>query len=329
MTFIKKNICLKQYSYYQTGGVCSKLYSPRNKKELQLALREISYENLPYFLIGKGSNSLISDDRWSGAVINFSHLNNIIHKEQSLICEAGVENSTIAQKALQQHLSGCSWMYGLPGQIGATVRMNARCYGGEISTITKKISCYTPAGDLVEYEISPSSTVFKGYKDTIFMTNQNIIASCEISLTKGNPKTINAHMHHCKNDRVNKGQFLYPSSGCIFKNDYHPDVSLPAGYMLDAVGAKSLTINNAAVSPYHANFIFNKNNAKSSDILELSFLMQEKVWDEFGVWLNYELEVLGKLPPKLNKRFHEKRSPQYRFEKLEQLRALFKANYVK
>lgn len=325
MTFLRKNIPLKDYSYYKTGGVCYKFYSPSCIEGLQQALREIREENLPYFLLGLGSNSLITDEPWKGAVISFAKLNRIILKDHTLTCGAGVENSTIAKTALKHSLAGCSWMYGLPGQIGGTVRMNARCYGGEINQIVTKVVSITPTGKVVCYSDHDLKTFgFRGYKNTIFMNNNELIVSCNLSLKKGCTNNILQHMNSCKNDRITKGQYLHPSSGCIFKNDYHPKVSLPAGLMLDNVGVRGLNKGQATVSTKHANFIFNTSDASSQDILELSLLMREKVWEELGVWLEYELEILGSLSEPLLKRIREKRSYNLNTTKLSNLQKMFR-----
>lgn len=316
---------LNKFTYYKTGGTCEKIFQPRNEAELASSLKEIHKQKIPFFLLGAGTNSLVMDQHWEGAVILFHHMKSISHKGEALICQAGVENTKIAQYALSLKLAGAGWMNRLPGQIGATVRMNARCYGGEISEIVRKVVCYDLTGHKIEYSITPSQkNVFKGYKDTIFMTNDQIISTIELQLQKGEYDTIKDKMNFCESDRNSKQQFNFPSCGCIFKNNYHPEVSVSSGLLLELAGAKKLLSKNCQVSPYHANFIFNTSNASSREILELSFKMREKVWEHFGVWLEYEMEILGNIPDDLKLNVSEHRQHEFNLSQLAKAKNQFK-----
>ena len=197
--------------------------------------------------------------------------------------------------------------------------MNARCYGGEISQVVENITAVDINGKIKQYQNDGS--IFKGYKDTIFMDNGDIIASVELQLNDGDPGKIKLHMEHCESDRIAKGQFTYPSCGCVFKNDH--GVGVPSGMLLDAAGAHSLNKEVVQLNPKHANFVFNQ-GATSKDILEITFEMRDMVFKAFGVWLQYEMEILGKLPPDLMVRVNEykKSRPNNRF--LEPLREAFR-----
>lgn len=315
---------LNKLSYYKTGGPCEKLYAPKNNEELEAALTSIAGKKIPYFLLGAGTNSLVMDTPFAGAVISFHKMTSIKLLDQKIICGAGVSNTQIAELALEQGLAGAAWMNYLPGQIGATVRMNARCYGGEISQIVTGIRAYTPQGKPHTYQInSQDRSVFRAYKDTIFMTNQEIIAEVELRLQPGDSQAIKERMDYCRNDREAKSQFTFPSCGCVFKNDYAPEVSISSGMLLEFAGAKDLVKERCRVSQGHANFIFNTNNATSRDILELSIEMRNLVWEEFGVWLEYEMEILGTIPPDLQKQLVQNKVPSYRTERLDELRRIF------
>lgn len=318
---------LKPHSYYKTGGFCHHLHQPTSLQELAEVLSQVERDHKPYFILGAGSNSLIMDEEWPGSVISFSHLNRLRVEQNTLYCEAGVTNTQIAETALAHKLSGASWMYRLPGQIGATVRMNARCYGGEISQIVNKIWAVDPKMGSVTYDKIDRS-VFKAYKDTIFMSNQQIVGAVQIKLEEGEPAEIKGLMDHCSKDRQEKKQFEYPTCGCIFKNDYSKEVSVSTGLLLELAGAARLSVGHASVSPHHCNFIYNK-GASSGDILELSLQMRHLVWEKFGVWLNYEMEILGKIPEQYSKRIYESRTPKYKTEALQQARILFKEKLTK
>jgi UDP-N-acetylmuramate dehydrogenase len=295
---------LSELAYYRTGGSCDRIYLPESIEEISVAVREIHKLSMPFFVLGGGTNSLVCDEKWPGAVIALTRMQGLHRLDDSgrIFCEAGVDNSRFAQFAAAEGLNGAGWMNRLPGQMGGTVRMNARCYGGEISQIAKRVTCVDLQGNVVTYD--DPSKVFYGYKDTSFMGTGEIVALVEIQLSPGDTTATLEQMKFCEDDRVLKGQFLFPSCGCVFKNDY--SVGVPSGMLLEASGVKSLTRGGAAVSPQHANFVFNK-GASSRDILELSIMMREAVYAKFGVWLEYEMEVLGQMPPDLAARIHESR----------------------
>ncbi len=312
---------LKDISNYKTGGACLRLYEPSSKEELQDNLYEIHRLNLPVYFLGGGTNSLVLDEFWNGAVISFRKLNSLQFKDSQILCGAGVVNSDFASNALKHELSGAEWMYSLPGQIGGTVRMNARCYGGEISQLVEKVYTYTLDGK--EKIFTDPKVMFRGYKDTVFMDNSLVVASVLLKLQKGgDPVIMQQKMSSCEKDRESKGHFTFPSCGCVFKNNYEPDVSVPSGMLLDYVGAKSMSRGKAVVSSKHANFIYNTGGATSRDILELAMQMREKVWEVFGVWLEFEMEILGELPKDLNG-ILEKRPHNFNSTLLSELRARF------
>ncbi len=184
-------------------------------------------------------------------------------------------------------------MSALPGQLGATTRMNARCYGGEMSQIADVVHTVDRFGKEIRRS---GQDFFYGYKNTSAMKHDEIVVRIEFGLRKGNAEEIKQEMDRCEKDRKDKGHFLFPSCGCVFKNDY--SVGESSGSLLEKAGAKLLKVGKAEVSPYHANFIYNK-GATSKEILELSFLMRELVQNKFGIRLEYEMEILGNIPTEL------------------------------
>lgn len=278
---------LSDISYFKTGGTCLGILEPNTREELQSHVNDILRKGSPFFVLGRGSNSLILDQDFHGFVILLKNFDDIVLSQDGVRVGAGVENTDLAKFARDNELEGVSWMNRLPGEVGGTVRMNARCYGGEISHVVTCVRAVSKAGSIVEHS---GGEVFRGYKDTLFMTNGDIIFEVELRLRPGNKAKIQHHMNHCENDRKAKGQFDFPSCGCVFKNNYN--IGVPSGMLLELAGAKDFSVNGAFVSPYHANFIFNKGGS-ADDILELSRLMREAVYLEFGVWLEFEMEVLG------------------------------------
>ena len=312
---------LKNYAYYRTGGSCRVLHEPQSIVELSTTLKKISTDHIPYFILGGGTNSLVLDNPFPGDVIIFSRMKAIRREGHNLVCGGGADNTEVALEALKAGLSGISWMNGLPGQIGGTVRMNARCYGGEISQVTKSVRAVLPDGTIKHY--TPADQIFKGYKDTLFMANGAVIAEATLSLVPGDAKSIREHMDACMNDRIAKGQFDFPTCGCVFKNNYA--VGVPSGMLLDQADARRLNTPQVALNPQHSNFVYNK-GASSEDILRFTMEMQELVYQEFGVWMEYEMEILGQLSQEQLRRVREVRPQRFHEERLKALQDRFRAN---
>ncbi len=312
--YCKPPMLLKELSTYKTGGTCDQLIEPHSAEELADAMAQVQRNQTSYFLLGAGSNSLIMDDHWPGAVISFSNMNHIRIEQTRVFAEAGLDNSQFAEACYEASLAGAGWMYYMPGQLGATVRMNARCYGGEISGIVDAVTVVTENGEIKTYS---GKEVFFGYKDTLFMSKPEIVAMVEFNLAKGDQEQIRQLMDSCKTDREAKHQFLYPSCGCVFKNNY--DVGIPSGLLLEHAKVRQFSVGPVEVSPYHANFVFNK-GATAIQILDVTLQMREVVYRKYGVWLEYEMEVLGLIPDDLKKRFQEERPQNFKQADLALLR---------
>lgn len=311
---------LREFSYYKTGGKCSKLHLPKNPDDMKKAILEIRKSAKDFFVLGGGSNSLVLDDYYDGHVIVTSLMKKLeLDKSTSqLIVGAGVENSDVSNKALENGLTGIAWIHRLPGSIGGTVRMNARCYGGEISQVVSKVTSVSLDGEIKHY--TQDDKVFRGYKDTLFMDNGDLICETIIDLEPGNKEKIKEKMLFCESDRISKNQFSHPSCGCVFKNDY--SIGVPSGMLLDKAGVHELSDDKVCINPKHANFVFNL-NASSDDILNTTTKMREAVYNKFGVWLEYEMEILGHLSEKWKKILNEKREQNIKTDELAPLLKAF------
>lgn len=283
---------LSTLSYFKTGGTCDALHAPASLSELQAVMQQLHRQRTPYFILGGGTNSLVSDAHWQGAVLSLHRMTTLVDEGEVVTCHAGVTNSALVEHCRNRCLTGAEWMTALPGQIGATVRMNARCYGGEISRLVQSVTTVTATGELRVYE--QPREVFHGYKDTLFMHNGEVVAAAKLRLRQGKANKIATRMAEVKGDRECKGQFLYPSCGCVFKNDY--GVGVPSGILLDRAGVRQLGQKNVFINPQHANFIFNMGGS-SDAIVSLSLAMRELVYRQFAVWLCYEMEFLGYFSP--------------------------------
>lgn len=309
---------LSQLSYFATGGTCDSLYTPRSHQELQEIVGKLFQQGVRYFILGAGTNSLVSDDHWSGAVISCHRLDKIskVSGSSDIICQAGVNNRGLVAYCLQHGFSGAEWMTELPGQIGATTRMNARCYGGEISQLVSKVKVVTTTG-LSQHYHTVTDRIFRGYKDTLFMNNGDVISEVHLSLQKGDRDKIAEKMQRIADDRTTKGQFLYPSCGCVFKNNYQ--IGIPSGILLDKANVRRFSGKKVFVSPNHANFIFN-DGGSSREIAELTLKMRQAVYEKFGVWLNYELEFLGEFPVEVQQAINHQQRPHPKQQLLDELK---------
>lgn len=313
---------LATLAYYGTGGRCAQYYLPESVSELAELVGRLNAGGVPWVVLGGGSNTVIGDGVWPGAVIGFQGLTTFKRLETGrLLIGAGYLSSKLAEDALALKLGGASWIYRLPGQFGGAVRMNARCYGGEISQIVRRITAVDRnTGQVLDY--TDPKQVFRGYKDTLFMDRGDLICEVEVELRPdADTAQLAAEMQEVDADRRAKGHFDFPSCGCVFKNDHALGVS--SGLLLDHAGAKGRRVGGAVVSSKHANFIYNK-GAKADDIIELSLVMREMVYQRFGVWMSYEMEVLGRIAKDLLSRMAEQRPKAWRDQELAPLRELMR-----
>jgi UDP-N-acetylmuramate dehydrogenase len=189
---------------------------------------------------------------------------------------------------IENSLTGFEFAGGLPGSIGGAAYMNARCYGSEMSKVVKSINYID--NDLNESTISIEEINYT-YKNSIFMKNPEwYIISVELELTAGDQAEIKELTEKNFEDRKSKGQFDYPSAGCVFKNNY--DVGIPSGQLIDELSLKGSKVGGAQVYENHANFIINKSNAKGSDVITLLKMIEKEVYSQRGIRLEREIQVL-------------------------------------
>ena len=204
--FTNKN--LKQLSYYNTGGDCLGIIAPRSTEETKESILWIKGQNKPFFVLGGGTNSLVSDEPYDGYVLSFHRMDKLDVSREIINAQAGVVNTDLVIAAYKCNLGDLGWMNRLPGQLGGTVRMNARCYGGEISNHVIEVTAVSSDGEIKSYK--NSGQLFKGYKDTIFMDNGDIITEVKLELEFVDDETlakIKEKMDFCESDRAGRGSF--------------------------------------------------------------------------------------------------------------------------
>ena len=199
--------------------------------------------------MGKGSNILFSDTFFPGIVISLDRMHRLFWiSDDELFCEAGADNTLIAEELLESRRGGGEWLYRLPGQIGSTVRMNARCFGGEISAVTAGIQTVSLEGRL---RWKTPDEVFHGYKHTSLMDNPEIVVAVLLRFPQKRPmEDIKSQMEGYEEERTKKHHFDFPSCGSTFKNNYAAGRS--SGSIFEELGFKGREEGGAIVSRHHA-----------------------------------------------------------------------------
>ena len=286
----ESNVSLASRSYYGIGGTALFLAHPGTPAELADLLFWNSEHKLPLVILGKGSNILFSDSGFPGIVISLDRMQRMFWiSDDELWCEAGTDNTLIAEELLRFGRGGGEWLYRLPGQIGSTVRMNARCFGGEISAVTSGIQTMTIDGRLLW---QTPDEVFHGYKQTSLMDNPAIVAAVLLRFPNArSPEDIRQQMERYEEERNQKHHFDFPSCGSTFKNNYAAGRS--SGTIFDELGFKGSREGGAIVSDHHANFIFNQGEATASDVLKLAARMKTAAQQEAGIQLDLEVQCIG------------------------------------
>ena len=283
------NESMKKHTSFKIGGTADVFIYVNNIESLKIILGLITTENIPYFIIGNGTNLLVADDGFRGVVLNLQHgLKNIeINKEENTIyCEAGVPLNKVCVCALQNNLSGLECAWGIPGTCGGALSMNAGAYGSDISNVIESSKHLTPSGTT---ETLSKNELNLSYRKSIFSDKPFIISSMKFKLHKANEKDIRAKMYENISKRKSKQPLEYPNAGSIFKR--------PKGYFAGALieqsGFKGKFVGGAMVSPKHSGFIINTGKATASDVSNLIYLIKDKVYKEFGVILECEIKTLG------------------------------------
>jgi|GEM_PF-99659 len=287
--FSTKNALISASVYYGMGGPAHLFASPRTLTELLTVVEHARAQSLPFAIIGSGSNSVCSDAPFDGVLISLAGLRRWHWLTPSkLHVEAGVTNTEIAEACLEAGVGGGHWMYRMPGLLGASVRMNARCYGGEMSQVVESVTTLTTDGSLLT---RTGAEVFQGYKSTVLMRSPEIVVSAVLAFGGQEERPgLLARMLACENDRHGKHHFDHPSCGSTFKNNY--DVGKPSGRVFDELGLKGTRVGACEVSAFHANFVWNLGGARAEDMLSLAALMREKALAA-GADLELEVQPVG------------------------------------
>ncbi|WP_251615380.1 UDP-N-acetylmuramate dehydrogenase [Senimuribacter intestinalis] len=286
-----KNIEMKEYTSFKAGGKAAELIIVESVDELRQVLAEIDREQKPYLILGNGSNTLVKDSGFAGTVVklgeNFNQVK--VHGEtgEKLVCGCGALMSSVAKFALAESLTGFEFASGIPGSIGGAVFMNAGAYGGEMKDIVESVNLVSRDGRILR-TVSGAEMDFS-YRHSILQETGEVAVSVVLRLSKGDSAEISDTMRELTRRRNEKQPVQYPSAGSFFKR---PE-GFFAGKLIQDAGLKGISVGGAQVSELHSGFIVNKGGATATDIIDLMHLVQNTVFDQFGVQLEPEVRIIG------------------------------------
>ncbi|MCI6676289.1 MAG: UDP-N-acetylmuramate dehydrogenase [Clostridiales bacterium] len=278
---------MNAHTTFRVGGPAHFFVTPKSEAELKAVLRLCKETNTAWFVLGRGSNLLVSDEGFDGVVISMQKHWNQYHTERNRItAQAGVMLAAIAQEALRNRLTGLEFASGIPGTVGGALRMNAGAYGGEMKQVVVSATVLDTNGTI--HEVS-NEELELGYRTSSIEKNGYIVLSCVMELQDGDPDTIRSTMNEMNAKRREKQPLEYGSAGSTFKR---PEGYF-AGKLIQDAGLKGFRIGDAQVSEKHAGFVINRGNATASDIMKLCTEVSKRVKQQFGVDLEMEVRRLG------------------------------------
>lgn len=282
---------LDEPMYFHTslrvGGPAEMLVFPSNRDELKALLSIIRLENVPFFLIGQGTNLLVKDEGIRGVVINLARLNpEIIFFNSTVKAGPGVPVVRLARKAINRGLGGLEFAIGIPGSLGGALYMNAGAYGHSIGDLVKEVKTMDLNGN--ERTRDRKELHFL-YRKSTFQEEESIIVEALLALNPSNRDGMLKKVAQIQKTRQNK-QPQKPSAGSVFRNP----PGQAAGYLIEKAGIKGHAIGGAQVSTLHGNFIINTGNATAKDVLALIEVVRKKVRESNGADLELEIKIIGK-----------------------------------
>ncbi len=288
---ISKNIRTQEdmsaHVTFRAGGKAEFFASPRTEEELLALLRFCRREKLEHFILGKGSDLLVSDKGYPGVIISTLALSDIIQRgEEELEAGAGATMSAVADYALEKELSGFEFASGIPGTIGGAVFMNAGAYEGEMKDILQQVKVLEK--DLRLHYL-PAAALDFAYRYSNIEKEERVVLSAVLKLKKAKGQDILAKMQDLEFRRRDKQPLDLPSAGSTFKR---PEGHF-AGKLISDAGLMGYSIGDAQVSTKHAGFVVNKGSAKAAEIYALICHIQKVVKEKFGVELEREVRLLG------------------------------------
>ena len=278
---------MKKHTTFRVGGNADYFVMPQNAEEVKKIVALCKDAEVPYYILGNGSNLLVGDRGYRGVIIQiYKEMNHIRIDGDKVFAQAGALLSRVGTATLEAELTGFEFAAGIPGTVGGAVFMNAGAYGGEMKDIIANATVLTQDGDIVTIN---KEDLELGYRTSVIAKKGYVVLEAEYQLQKGDRKAIRARMDELKVQRVTKQPLEYPSAGSTFKR---PEGYF-AGKLIQDAGLRGFQVGGAQVSEKHCGFVINKDQATAADIQELMRQVSDKVMQEFGVKLEPEVKTLG------------------------------------
>ena len=278
---------MSRHTTFRIGGPADLFVVPETVDEIAKLLSVCKEEEIPYFILGNGSNLLVSDNGYRGVVVQlYRSFGQITVEGNEIHVQAGALLSGIAAAARDASLTGFEFAGGIPGTLGGAVVMNAGAYGGEMKNVLKEVTVLTPEGEVLTLQ---ADQLHMGYRTSVVKEAGYIVLEAVIALEKGDQEMIRGRMQELAGMRSSKQPLSYPSAGSTFKR---PEGYFAGKLIMDS-GLRGYQVGGAQVSEKHCGFVINTGNATAKDVTTLMSDVQRIVMEKFGVKLEPEVKFLG------------------------------------
>ena len=278
---------LDKHTTFRVGGPASCLVTPDSAETLIKLVKACRDNQIPYYVIGNGSNLLVSDEGFDGIIIKIGrNMSNISIRDNVITAEAGVLLSALGVYAAGRSLTGFEFAAGIPGTLGGGCVMNAGAYGGELKDVLVSVKAITPQGEIVDFMVDELEM---GYRTSKFLDKNYIILQADIRLSQGVKSEIEARMAELAFMRRDKQPLEFPNAGSTFKR---PEGHF-AGKLIEDAGLKGKGVGGACVSEKHAGFVVNRNNATAQDVYDTIRYVINEVNKNSGITLEPEVRIIG------------------------------------
>lgn len=278
---------MKKHTTFRIGGPADYFVTPHSREEIARVLAACRERGIPCYILGNGSNLLVSDKGYRGVILQmFKNFNDIHVEGTCLTARAGALLSKIAKKALEHGLAGVEFAAGIPGTLGGAAVMNAGAYGGEMKDVLEEVTVLTQEGEILTLK---KEELELGYRSSIISRKGYIVLEAKLRLQRGSREEIEARMEELKEKRVSKQPLEYPSAGSTFKR---PEGYF-AGKLIMEAGLRGFSVGDAQVSEKHCGFVINKGEATAEQVRELMREVARRVEENSGVRLEPEVKMLG------------------------------------
>lgn len=284
---ILKDEPMSAHTTFRIGGPADYFAMPSSAEEIRRIVALCIEQEVPYYIIGNGSNLLVGDKGFRGVIIQiFKNMRDIRTEGETVTAQAGALLSKVAAAAYDAGLTGFEFASGIPGTLGGAVRMNAGAYGGEMSQVLKSADVLTAEGEVLTI---PVEEMKMGYRTSIVSRMDYVVLGAQLVLSRGSKEDIRAKMDELKEKRVSKQPLEFGSAGSTFKR---PEGYF-AGKLIEDAGLRGFRIGNAQVSEKHCGFVINRGGATAAEVAELMDHIIRRVEETSGVRLQPEVKKIG------------------------------------